>query len=111
MNTPLIDPHAFDELQANAGADFVRELVDTFVEEAPGLLAELRSAYAANNADDFHRAAHSLKSNGSTFGATHLADMARVLELCAFPPDSAALDALAIEVDATLPVLQALAQK
>ena len=69
MSAAVIDPHTFDELQANAGADFVAELVDTFAEEAPPLIAEMRSALAAGAAERFRRAAHSLKSNSSTFGA------------------------------------------
>ena len=92
MTQALIDPHTFDELQANAGADFVIELVDTFAEEAPGLLAELRSALAAGAAERFRRAAHSLKSNSSTFGATGLADLARTLELGGLPPDGTGVD-------------------
>jgi HPt (histidine-containing phosphotransfer) domain-containing protein len=111
MNPPVIDPHTFDELQANAGADFVLELVDTFAEEAPRLLAELRSALASGAAERFRRAAHSLKSNSHTFGATRLAAMARALELEGLPPDAAALDALVPEIDATVAALQALARR
>ena len=77
MNPAVIDPHTFDELQANAGADFVLELVDTFAEEAQRLLAELRNALAAGAAESFRRAAHSLKSNSNTFGATRLAVLLR----------------------------------
>jgi HPt (histidine-containing phosphotransfer) domain-containing protein len=111
MNPAMIDPHTFDELQANAGADFVLELVDTFAEEAPRLLAELRSALASGAAERFRRAAHSLKSNSHTFGATRLAAMARALELEGLPPDAAALDALVPEIDATVAALQALARR
>lgn len=110
MNRAVIDPHTFDELQANAGADFVAELVDTFAEEAPLLLAELRSALAAGAAERFRRAAHSLKSNSSTFGATGLAAMARALELGGLAPDAAALDELAPEIETTLAALRALAR-
>lgn len=110
MNNAVIDPHTFDELQANAGADFVIELVDTFAEEAPQLLAELRNALAAGAAERFRRAAHSLKSNSHTFGATALADMARTLELSGLPADAAAVEALAPEIDTTLRALQALAR-
>ena len=111
MNPVVIDPHTFDELQANAGADFVLELVDTFAEEAPRLLAELRSALAAGEADRFRRAAHSLKSNSNTFGATRLATIARALELEGLPPDASGLDALAPEIDGTVAALQALARQ
>jgi HPt (histidine-containing phosphotransfer) domain-containing protein len=111
MNGPVIDPHVFDELQANAGADFVLELVDTFAEEAPRLLAEMHSALDAGAAERFRRAAHSLKSNSNTFGATRVASMARALELEGLPPNADALDALVPEVDATLAALRALARK
>ena len=32
---PTIDAATFDALRTTAGADFVRELVDTFLDEAP----------------------------------------------------------------------------
>ena len=76
-----IDAATFAELQATAGADFVGELVDTFLEEAPIMLAELKSALAADQAEAFRRAAHSLKLNAHTFGAAALGAMARELEL------------------------------
>jgi len=94
MTDAAIDPHVFDELQANAGADFVAELVDTFAEEAPPLVAELRSALAARAAERFRRAAHSLKSNANTFGALALGKLARELELGGLDSAKAA-DALA----------------
>ena len=81
MATTTIDRATFAELQTTAGAEFVGELIDTFLEEAPTMLAELRDSLAANRADSFRRAAHSLKSNASTFGAQALAAMARELEL------------------------------
>ncbi|MCE9657581.1 MAG: Hpt domain-containing protein [Burkholderiales bacterium] len=110
MTSTVIDPHTFDELQANAGADFVAELVDTFAEEAPPLLAEMRGALAAGAAERFRRAAHSLKSNSSTFGATRLAAMARELELGGLPADSGDIDVLAREFETTLVALRALAR-
>lgn len=104
-----IDRAVFAELQASAGADFVAELVQTFAEEGPQLLDELRAALAAGAADRFRRAAHSLKSNGHTFGATRLAELARALELGGLPADAAAVEALAAEFAATLPTLRTLA--
>jgi HPt (histidine-containing phosphotransfer) domain-containing protein len=109
MTAQLIDPHTFGELQANAGADFVAELVGTFAEEAPQLLAELRSALAAGAADRFRRAAHSLKSNSNTFGATRLAELARTLELGGLPADAAPVDALQAEFERTVAALRELA--
>ena len=97
MTEPTIHMPTFTELQEAAGADFVAELVGTFLEEAPPMLAELHSAQAAGVADAFRRVAHSLKSNSNTFGATRLAEMARDLELGGLITDPAPLAALEAE--------------
>jgi histidine phosphotransfer protein HptB len=97
MTEPTIDLPTFTELQEAAGAGFVTELVVTFLEEAPPMLAELRSAQAAGAADAFRRAAHSLKSNSNTFGATRMGALARELELGGLIADTAPLDALDAE--------------
>ena len=97
MTEPVIDMSVFADLQEAAGAEFVAELVGTFLEEAPPMLAELRGAQAAGAADAFRRTAHSLKSNSNTFGATRLGEMARDLELGGLISGSAPLDALDAE--------------
>jgi HPt (histidine-containing phosphotransfer) domain-containing protein len=79
--TAPIDRDTFKALQDSAGADFVIELVDTFLEEGPQMLSGLRAAYDADDAVAFKRTAHSLKSNGQTFGALAFAELARSLEL------------------------------
>jgi histidine phosphotransfer protein HptB len=81
MTEKTIDPSTFQALQESVGAEFVKELVDTFLEDAPHMLDDLRSALAARDADRFRRAAHSLKSNSNTFGAVGLGAMARELEV------------------------------
>jgi HPt (histidine-containing phosphotransfer) domain-containing protein len=96
MTAPVIDPATFAELQESAGADFVAELVGTFLEETPALLAELRSARHAADADRFRRAAHSIKSNSQTFGALALGALARDIELQGLHA-SAAADLQAID--------------
>src|SRR6516162_2517435 len=100
MLQPTIDRATFEELKQTAGADFVTELVDTFLVEAPRMLDELRRTLAAKEADKFRRTAHSLKSNSNTFGALTLGVMARELELSRMDPakaNDAKLDALAAE--------------
>ena len=108
MSGTTIDMAVFAELQEAAGAEFVGELIGTFLEEAPGMLAELRAAQAAQNADAFRRAAHSLKSNSNTFGATKLAEMARDLELGGLIADAGPLDALQAEYQRTADALKGL---
>lgn len=101
MAPPAIDQATFEELQQTAGVEFVRELVDTFLAEAPSMLASLDRALAERNADEFRRAAHSLKSNSNTFGASALGALARDLELSGIEPVLAAdcrpLEALRLE--------------
>jgi histidine phosphotransfer protein HptB len=101
MGDATIDLATFKDLQETAGAEFVGELVGTFLEEAPAMLADLRVAFAADDADKFRRAAHSLKSNSNTFGALGLGAIARELELSGLARvkqgGAGSLDALAQE--------------
>ncbi|MBC7730782.1 MAG: Hpt domain-containing protein [Bacteriovorax sp.] len=103
MTDPIIDLATFRELQDTAGPEFAAELVDTFLEEAPLMLAELRSARAEADADTFRRAAHSLKSNSQTFGAMALGALARELELKGLPGGGA--EASAAQGEAALAAL------
>ncbi len=108
MHDPLIHAATFAELQDSAGAEFVAELVGTFLEEAPQMLVELRTALAEGAADRFRRAAHSLKSNSQTFGALRLGELARELELGGLPVDAAPLDVLQAEYQRAATALQEL---
>ncbi len=112
MTSPAIDRERYAELQDTAGSDFVVELVDTFLQEAPRMLSELRAARTAGDADRFRRAAHSLKSNGQTFGALALGTLARELELSGMSADAAQdaarLDALEAEYARAAAALEAL---
>jgi HPt (histidine-containing phosphotransfer) domain-containing protein len=99
MAQRAIDPITFEELQQTAGTEFVRELIDTFLMEAPLMLASLDRALAARDAGEFRRAAHSLKSNSNTFGALVLGALARDLELSGLDPalNAQSLEALRLE--------------
>ncbi len=78
-----LDMTTFEELKEMSGADFIDELVDTFLEDAPKLISEMKSALQTKDAESFHRAAHSFKSNSATFGANRLSAIAREMELLA----------------------------
>jgi len=110
MADTVIDAATFAELQEAAGAEFVGELIGTFVEEAPQMLAELRAAQTAGTADDFRRAAHSIKSNANTFGALRLGEMARELELGGLVVDTAPIDALQAEYERVAAALRELSR-
>ena len=85
MTNGPIDLDVFNELKDATGDEFAAELVNTFLDEAPGMIADLKAAIAASDADGYRRAAHSIKSNANTFGATDLADLAKAAELGGLP--------------------------
>ena len=42
----VIDQLIFNELKQMSGDDFINELIDTFLEDAPKMIAEIKSAHA-----------------------------------------------------------------
>lgn len=108
MTNDVIHMPTFTELQETVGAEFVTELIDTFFEEAPPMLAELRRAFTAQDAEHFRRTAHSLKTNANTFGALALGTRARELEQGGLPADTAGLDALDASYAEAVDALRAL---
>jgi HPt (histidine-containing phosphotransfer) domain-containing protein len=77
-----LDTGALDTLKETIGGDeaFFVELVESFLDDAPHLLADLRVAIDAGDASGARLAAHSLKSLGRDFGATTLAEQCKQLE-------------------------------
>jgi HPt (histidine-containing phosphotransfer) domain-containing protein len=76
----VLDAAALDRLRDSVGDEFLAELVGTFLDDAPAQLAALRAALGSGDAEAARRAAHTLKSNGATFGANRFADTCRRLE-------------------------------
>ncbi len=77
---PVIDQAAFNELKQMSGADFINELIDAFLDDAPNMIHNMQTAFEAGDVESFRRNAHSMKSNANTFGATELAGLAKELE-------------------------------
>jgi PAS domain S-box-containing protein len=75
-----LDDGALKNLRDLGGDDFLGEVIDAFLADAPQLLATLRSSLADGSADELRRAAHTLKSNGATLGADGFAELCRTLE-------------------------------
>ncbi|HEV3407848.1 MAG TPA: PAS domain S-box protein [Gaiellaceae bacterium] len=77
----VLEASALAELRAAVDDPaFVADLIGTFLGEAPALVATLQRAHAAGDAEELRRAAHTLKSNARTFGATRLGDACQELE-------------------------------
>jgi len=59
---------------------FLNQVIDTYLSDAANLLASLRGAAEAGQANDLRRAAHSLKSNSANLGAMTLSALNKELE-------------------------------
>jgi HPt (histidine-containing phosphotransfer) domain-containing protein len=82
---PGLEPAAWNELWRTTGGDreFLAELLRTFFDDTAAQLAVLHRSLGDRQAEEFRRAAHSLKSNSATFGALRLSRMCRELEALA----------------------------
>jgi HPt (histidine-containing phosphotransfer) domain-containing protein len=80
--TGPIDPTALGALVEMVGGDpeFLDELADAYLAEAPGHIAALRSAVERGSAADAVRPAHTLKSTSANLAALRLAALCRELE-------------------------------
>jgi CheY-like chemotaxis protein/HPt (histidine-containing phosphotransfer) domain-containing protein len=75
-----LDDEALGSLRELGGDEFLGEVIDAFLADAPALVATLRSSLDSSNAEELRRAAHTLKSNGATLGAGEFAELCRTLE-------------------------------
>ncbi len=81
--SPVLEEKAVQNLRDMVGGDvrFLVELIDTFLEDAPLLLADMRAAVEAGDAAALRIAAHSLKSNSAEFGAMTFSTLCKDLEM------------------------------
>ena len=80
-----LDNAVLDSLRESVGGDreFLAELVDEFLADAPVQLESLRETATSGDATGVRRAAHTLKGNSRTFGATSLASLSKEVEAAA----------------------------
>ena len=79
----LINKATFEELKQISGEDFINELINAFLDDAPNMIQNMRTALEAKDVESFRRNAHSMKSNANTFGAMELGALAKELEFMA----------------------------
>jgi chemotaxis protein histidine kinase CheA len=79
---PAIDHNVLEDLEHAIGDDraFLREVIETYLDDAPRLIATITQGIAAGDVEATNRAAHTLKSNSASVGALGLSAMARELE-------------------------------
>jgi CheY-like chemotaxis protein len=68
-------------LQRDGAPSLIVKFIDIFLEDSPVLLETIRTAVAANDANNLFHAAHTLKSSSANLGAVTLSNLSRDLEL------------------------------
>ena len=97
----VLDPRALAALSDLVGGDpeAITEVVQAFLQDAPDRLAEIRTGLAGDDLELVRRAAHTLKTNGLTFGAQGFATACTELERTAKLGELDAATALAADVE------------
>jgi HPt (histidine-containing phosphotransfer) domain-containing protein len=78
-----IDPAALDSYREFMGEEadtFIADIVSSYCDNAPKLMDAITGALPANDLETFTRAAHTLKSNSATVGATALTQISAEME-------------------------------
>ena len=83
MTAKIIDPVIYQALASMVGEDYIGEMVEAFLDEGAQFLKQLSKALDTHDTELFRRAAHSIKSNATTFGALALSELAEELEAIA----------------------------
>ena len=80
--TDIVEQKTLAALLDSLGGDveFLKELVDAYLDSTPGLFAAMRQAAANGDAAGLQRAAHTLKSGSASMGALALAARCKELE-------------------------------
>jgi CheY-like chemotaxis protein/HPt (histidine-containing phosphotransfer) domain-containing protein len=81
QNGIVLEEAALHNLLELGGVEFLTEVIDTFLADAPGLIASLRSSLERSDTEELRRSAHTLKSNGATLGAMAFAELCRTVEM------------------------------
>jgi PAS domain S-box-containing protein len=81
----VLHPLALERLMQTIGDDrgLLATLIDTFLDDVPRLVDGAKQGLRQGQADEVRRAAHTLKSDGATFGAMRLSELSRQLEMLA----------------------------
>ena len=99
MGRRVLDDSALARLDRIGGGEFIVEMIELFLENAPIRLANAREAYDAGEPATLYRAVHSLKSTAANLGARSLQRAAEAAEERAKAEDMDALPPLLDDLD------------
>ena len=115
MARPVLDPAVIESLRQltpPGEPDVLKEVLQLFLEDVPGRIDRLRSAWRSGDAAAVQRAAHSLKGSAGNIGADDLLAVCRQLDehgkagdLSGLSPLVASLDSEYARVEAEIQTL------
>ncbi len=76
----VLDAEILSQFREAMGEDFMPELIEAYVQDSQALTEAMQNALAGGDDEALRRAAHTLKSNSASVGATRLAALCRELE-------------------------------
>lgn len=79
-----LDQKALDELRAldpDGSEGILARIISSYLEDAPALIQQMKTALSANDVPTLTRHAHSLKSTSLSLGATRVSELAREIEV------------------------------
>lgn len=85
MSEPVLDPAVIENLRQltpPGEPDVLTEVLELFLQDVPRRIARLRASYAAGDAGELHKTAHSLKGSAGNIGAHALFAICRQLDDC-----------------------------
>ena len=86
---PTLDPSALAvlrEIAGSSGDNFLREMISSYLQEAPCLINGIREAIAQQELSAVVHHTHSLKSISAALGAKQLAERCQQMEILAQQP-------------------------
>jgi HPt (histidine-containing phosphotransfer) domain-containing protein len=103
-----IDQHALAALKAIGGddPDFLREMIELFLEHAPRHLEVIRVALDAGDASAIAKAAHHLKSSSFYLGARGLSELCAQTETLSHAKNAIAVTELVTAIMAEFEMVQ-----
>ena len=102
-----VDPAALTRLHRLGGAAFVREMIDLYLDYAPGRIAAAQAALAAGDLTALGQAVHPLRSGSGNLGAMGMVALAQRIEQAAFNREPIPLAPLVAELAAAFTAVRA----
>ena len=99
----------------DGNTEVLQLLIDSFLEDAPGLVDQMQQAVSEHDSETLRRAAHTLKSNCADFGAVEMSAQCKEVEAKAKEDDWTDMEPLVAEIvtsyDAVAQALLELAER